>query len=62
MSGPETVPGVPSMPPGLRFDHFAFATPRIPDLLPLYIDALGGTFRRMATTERKSAAPYGRRR
>jgi methylmalonyl-CoA/ethylmalonyl-CoA epimerase len=27
------------------FDHFALATPRIRDLLPLWIDAMGGSFR-----------------
>jgi methylmalonyl-CoA/ethylmalonyl-CoA epimerase len=43
----ETVPGIPpdlreSL--GLEFDHFAVAAPRVRDLLPLYLGALGGRF------------------
>lgn len=33
-----------ALPAAARFDHAAHAAPRIRDLLPLYMDALGGRF------------------
>lgn len=33
-----------ALPAAARFDHAAHAAPRIRDLLPLYVDALGGRF------------------